>query len=97
MKVSSDFKSFHFADSNSRFDDVCVEDLWTNLNYYGVDKIYNGGIQTLKMKSRMAASAYQEDEQGIRRRFRYQQIRDSDYKMKKESISNTMETITQEI
>ena len=63
MKVSSDFKSFHFADSNSRFDDVCVEDLWTNLNYYGVDKIYNGGIQTLKMKSRMAASAYQEDEQ----------------------------------
>lgn len=63
MKVSSDFKSFHFADSNSRFDDVCVEDLWKNLNYYGVDKIYNGGIQTLKMKSRMAASAYQEDEQ----------------------------------
>ena len=63
MKVSSDFKSFHFADSNSRFDDVCVEDLWKNLNYYGVDKIYNGGIQTLKMKSRMAASAYQEDDQ----------------------------------
>ena len=63
MKVSSDFKSFHFVDSNSRFDDVCVEDLWKNLNYYGVDKIYNGGIQTLKMKSRMAASAYQEDEQ----------------------------------
>lgn len=63
MKVSSDFKSFHFADSNSRFDDVCVEDLWKNLNYYGVDKIYNGGIQTLKMKSRMAASAYQENEQ----------------------------------
>ena len=63
MKVSSDFKSFHFADSNSRFDDVCVEDLWTNLNYYGVGKIYNGGIQTLKMKSRMAASAYQEDDQ----------------------------------
>ena len=63
MKVSSDFKSFHFADSNSRFDDVCVEDLWKNLNYYGVDKIYNGGIQILKMKSRMAASAYQEDDQ----------------------------------
>ena len=32
-------------------------------DYYGVDKIYNGGIQTLKMKSRMAASAYQENEQ----------------------------------
>ena len=63
MKVSSDFKSFHFADSNSRFDDVCVEDLWKNLNYYGVDKIDNGGIQTLKMKSRMAAAAYQEDDQ----------------------------------
>lgn len=56
MKVSSDFKRFHFADSNSRFDDVCVEDLWTNLSYYGVDKIYNGGIQILKTKNKTAAS-----------------------------------------
>ena len=65
-------------------------------DYYGVDKIYNGGIQTLKMKSRMAASAYQEDDQD-QTRFRYQQISDSDYKMQKESISNTMEIIIQEI
>lgn len=63
MTVSSDFKRFHFADSNARFDNECVEDSWTRLSYYGVTKLYSGRIPILNMKTRMAASTYQEDDQ----------------------------------
>ena len=45
MKVSSDFKSFHFADSNSRFDDVCVEDLWKNLTIMALIKYIMAGFR----------------------------------------------------
>lgn len=43
LTISSDFTSFDFTDAN----DMNIGDHWISLMYYGIDIIYNGGIDTI--------------------------------------------------
>ena len=46
LAIASDYKSFSFADANAEFSKSTgnpyrIEDVWTSLSYYGLNKLYN--------------------------------------------------------
>lgn len=57
MKISSDCTSFDFTDANGIVDKEKLQDHWTCLRYYGMDKLYNGGIDILKSRSSLKLQA----------------------------------------
>ncbi|MCD8021817.1 MAG: hypothetical protein LUF30_02135, partial [Lachnospiraceae bacterium] len=50
MTVSSDYSSFKFSDANARYGGYTIEDTWTSLSYYGIQKVYSE-IDTVSMVS----------------------------------------------
>jgi alpha-tubulin suppressor-like RCC1 family protein len=47
MTVSGDYSSFQFADANHRINGKKLEDTWTSLKYFGIDRTYHG-ISTVR-------------------------------------------------
>lgn len=41
MSISADYSSFDFADANALDGHYKIQDVWTSLSYYGIDKLYN--------------------------------------------------------
>ena len=41
LSIASDYKSFSFADANAEALGYKIENVWTSLSYYGLNKLYN--------------------------------------------------------
>ena len=52
LSIASDYKSFSFADANAEALGYKIENVWTSLSYYGLNKLYNDiSIGTLSDQS----------------------------------------------
>ncbi len=52
LAIASDYKSFSFADANAEALGYKIENVWTSLSYYGLNKLYNDiSIGTLSDQS----------------------------------------------
>lgn len=47
FKISSDYSSFTFTDSNGENSGYMISDIWTNLEVYDIDKLYGGNSNSI--------------------------------------------------